>query len=140
MASHTEYTEKNPCPNGYYGVQIQMICAQCPTGCSICAIFLTWEMPGTNFATSYNQGNTNCTGDPLCSYNVKCYGCNSGYTLLEGTCYSNSQCFTYSYNTAPAAAFNPSSCKCFTNYMLLGLSICAKCHITCLTCSGTNSN
>lgn len=136
---YTNNTPTNPCLNGYYGLQIQMICAACPTGCSKCAIYLTWEMPGTNFTANYNQNNINCTGDPLCLYNTRCYTCSSGYTLLNGLCYSNGQCLTYSYYTSVGATFNPSSCNCFANYFTLGLSICAKCHIACKTCSGQSS-
>ena len=116
-----------------------MICVACPTGCSNCAIYLTWEMPGTNFTLYYNQNNINCTGDPLCLYTTRCYACNNGYTLLNGLCYSNGQCLTYSYYTSAGTTFSPSSCNCFPNYFTLGLSICAKCDISCLTCSGQSS-
>jgi hypothetical protein len=139
------YGSFNPCADGYYGLQIQMVCAACPTGCATCSIYLTWEMPGgstpaTYFSATYNQNNINCTGDPLCGYTLQCYSCNNGYTLLNGLCYSNSQCLTYSYYTAAGGTFNPSSCNCFPNYQTLGLSICAKCHIYCLTCSSSGSS
>jgi hypothetical protein len=122
-----------------------MTCAACPTGCATCAIYLTWEMPGgltsaTNFTATYSQAYTNCTGDPLCAYTLMCYSCTSGYTNLQGACYSNSQCFTYSYYTSSGATFNPSSCNCFPNFQLLGSSICKKCNIMCLTCSGSSSS
>lgn len=117
-----------------------MICVACPTGCAVCAIFLTWEMPGTNFTANYDQSKTNCTGDPLCLYTTKCTSCISGYTYVNGNCYSNSQCLSYSYYTSVGATFNPSSCNCFPNYFRLGLSICSKCDITCLTCSSPAPN
>lgn len=95
---------------------------------------------GVNFTSTYDQGNINCTGDPLCGYTLKSFSCQSGYTLLEGTCYSNSQCFTYSYYTAAGATFNPASCNCFPNYQQLGSSICRKCHVLCLTCSSSSNS
>jgi len=83
---------------------------------------------------NYNQNNVNCTGDPLCKYTLKCYTCSSGYTLLNGLCISNNQCFTYSFYTSAGSTFNPNNCNCFPNYQLLGISICSKCSINCLTC------
>ena len=121
-----------------------MVCSACPTGCQTCATYLTWEMPGgntptTTFTATYNQNNINCTGDPLCKYTLKCYSCISGYTLLEDSCYSNDRCFTYSYSTS-AGVFNPANCNCFPNFQSLGASICLKCHISCLTCTGSTSS
>jgi hypothetical protein len=89
---------------------------------------------GNYFKDNYNQNNVNCTGDPLCKYTLRCYGCKSGYTLIDGLCVINNQCFTYSFYKSTGATFNPINCNCFPNFQLLGLSICAKCDITCLTC------
>ena len=135
-----------PCITGYYGLQIQKVCIACPTGCASCSLFLREEMPG-NFAAgagnyfkdNYNQNNVNCTGDPLCKYALKCYTCKSGFTLIDGFCLSNTQCFTYSFTTSTGATFNPANCNCYPGFQLLGLSICTKCSISCLTCLPTDT-
>jgi hypothetical protein len=69
------YGRYNPCPDNYYGIQINRQCIACPTGCSSCAIQLIREMPnGATFGTSYanyNMNSMNCTGngnDALCKY------------------------------------------------------------------------
>jgi len=141
VASDHNYNLNNPCLDGYYGVQITQICAVCPAGCAQCYIYLTWEMPGGNFGISYNQNGINCTGDVLCGYTLQCYSCKSGYTLINGFCQINTVCFTYSFYTSSGSTFSTADCACFPNFQLLGLSICYKCSITCLTCSGsTNTN
>lgn len=67
------YSRYNPCPDDYYGIQINMQCVKCPTGCASCAIHLRREMPnGAVFGTSYanyDMTSKNCTGagnDILC--------------------------------------------------------------------------
>lgn len=95
---------------------------------------------GNYFKDNYHQNNVNCTGDPLCKYTLRCFTCQSGYTLINGFCIANTKCFTYSYYTSTGSTFNPMNCKCFPNYQLLGLSICGKCSINCLTCLSSDFN
>jgi len=97
-------------------------------------------MPSNDFATSYNQYNVSCTNDSLCGYTLKCYGCVGGYTLINGWCILNTVCLTYSKLNSAGGAFSAANCLCFPNYKLLALSICQKCDISCLTCSGLASN
>lgn len=94
---------------------------------------------GNYFKDNYNQNNVNCTGDPLCKYALKCYTCKSGFTLIDGFCLSNTQCFTYSFTTSTGGTFNPANCNCYPGFQLLGLSICTKCSISCVTCLPTDT-
>jgi hypothetical protein len=135
------YGMANPCPDGYYGLQYTKSCVACPTGCTTCAFYLNWEMPGTNFASTYNQNNTSCTGDVKCSYALKCFSCNSGYTNISGICVSNNECFTYSkYNSSSGGSFSSANCMCFSYFQSLGQGICQLCSINCLTCSSSSSS
>ena len=134
----------NPCPNGYYGLQITKVCVACPTGCSVCAIELTWEMPNAaNFATTYDQTNINCTGygDPLCGYTLKCYQCKTGFFLVNGFCIANTKCYQYAkYDSSAGGSFSLANCFCFPGFSLQFPGYCFKCHHTCKTCSGTSSS
>jgi len=115
-----------------------MTCINCPTGCSACYLYLTWEMPSSVFGSTYDMAGLNCPGDATCSYNLYCTSCSSGYTNINGFCLSNTQqCFTYSKSNSTSITFDPATCACFPNYYSIGLTICSKCPITCLTCSGS---
>lgn len=138
----------NPCPNGYYGLQITKVCVACPTGCAICTIQLIREMPngavfGTTYA-NYNQNSVNCTGygDPLCGYTLRCYQCvATGYTLINGFCIANNKCFQYSkYNSTAGGSFSASNCYCFPGFTSVFPGYCSKCHINCQTCTSTASS
>jgi hypothetical protein len=99
---------------------------------------------GANFGATYTQNGINCTGnsnDVFCRYTLKCYGCKTGYTLVNGFCISQSSCYAYSYyNSSVGGSFSSSNCLCFTGFQLLFPGYCTKCATNCKTCSGTASN
>lgn len=73
----------NTCNPPYYGVYTTKKCQPCPTGCTMCNLYLTSEMPSPYGEINYtNYVWTNaCAGDGLCTYALKCYSCNSSYVL-----------------------------------------------------------
>lgn len=96
-------------------------------------------MPGGTYPTDHLMNGVNCPIDPLCAYTLRCWTCSSGYTLNNGFCVKNNQCFIYSLYNSTSLSFNPAYCNCFPNYFSIGLTMCLKCDISCLTCSsGTN--
>ena len=111
-----------------------MKCEPCPTGCSQCNLYLTNHLPNTSPLPA-------CVGDGLCSYALKCYACtSSSYILAEGFCISRNRCRRYSWYNSTASGFNLAYCYCKDNFYSTGSGTCARCHYTCLTCSGTSSS
>ena len=97
-------------------------------------------MPAT-YSTNY-QMNTDCPGDGLCSYTLKCYLCDTtNYVLEDGYCISKNQCRKYSRYNSTSLSFNPGFCVCSDAYYLTGVTSCSRCNIECLSCGGaTNSD
>mgnify|MGYP000927949434 CR=1 FL=1 len=130
----------DPCPDGYYGIQLTMRCQPCPTGCSTCNIYLENLMPGANYPTTKSMDNTSCALDPLCSYTLKCYSCNNslGYFLEEGFCFKN-VCHKYQIYNSTAVSFDSSLCTCMDGYYPAGVT-CSRCSFSCQTCTSSASN
>lgn len=84
-----------------------------------------------------------CGGDYLCSKGIICTACLQGYSLAGGLCVSQTTCRLYSYYQKSAnssSAWSPTNCVCVDGYYSVGNLTCAPCDISCLTCSGPNSN
>lgn len=92
-----------------------------------------------NFGSTYGMNATNCTGngDVLCSYTLKAFACNVGYTLVNGWCFPNTQCMLYSYyNSNAGGSFSSSNCLCYNGFEQQSAGSCLRCPINCATCSG----
>ena len=90
-------------------------------------------MPDT-YSSNY-QMNNDCPDDEFCTFAMKCYACDSAYALEEGFCMSRSDCRKYSKYDSVS-----STCSCFDNFYITGVSSCSRCHIECLSCQGTGSS
>jgi len=96
-------------------------------------------MPGSNYPISKSMQNIACALDPLCSYTLRCYSCNTslGYFLEEGFCFKNT-CRKYQIYNSTAASFDASLCSCMTGYYPAGVT-CSRCHFSCQTCTSSAS-
>lgn len=96
-------------------------------------------MPGSNYPTSKIMDNTPCAVDPLCSYTLKSYACNSalGYFLEEWLCFKN-VCRKYQLYNSTAGSFDPALCYCMEGYYPAGAT-CSRCHFSCKTCASSGS-
>lgn len=84
---------------------------------------------------------TDCAGDGLCTFAVKCFACTTpAYVLEEGRCITRSRCRKYSLYNSTTSGFNSAYCYCKTGFYLSGVTSCSICHYSCKTCNGSTAS
>jgi len=120
---------------GYYGSISTMVCYACPGQCSNCNInYVT-----VNYVLLQPIV---CGTDNYCSKGVQCTDCLQGYSLVSGTCVSQTTCRLYSYYLKgnSSSTWSPTNCYCLNGYYFRSYLTCSICDISCLTCSGSSSS
>lgn len=97
-------------------------------------------MPSPFVTNTTYQWSTNCTGDKMCTYALKCYSCYTPtYVLEEGICITRNRCRKYSLYNSTVSGFNAAYCYCKPGFYLSGVTSCSICHYKCKTCTGPAS-
>lgn len=129
-------TSTNPLTaKGFYGSIGTMVCYACPGQCSNCNIdYVIANYPLMQPIV--------CGGDNYCTKGIVCTSCLQGSSLVGGTCVDQTTCRLYAYYKKgnSSSTWSPTNCYCLDGFYFSSYISCSACDLSCLTCSGPNSN